>query len=610
MIILIDNYDSFSYNLYQMIGEMDPDIEVFRNDAITAEEVLKKEPKAVILSPGPGKPSEAGICEEVVKICAGRIPILGVCLGHQAICEAFGAMIVHARELMHGKQSIARLSRWSLLFKGLPDKTRVARYHSLAVRPDTLPKALRVSAVAEDGEIMAVEHERAPIFGLQFHPESIMTPDGRVILKNFLAIADSFPRKAKGRVIMKEVQPFKPPVLKREAAKTKEKPEEINEIKEVKEAAAKEVPIKEEVVKETPAEETAAKEMPVKEGAAKEKLVIKEAIVRLVNKENLDAEAAERSMDEIMDGKAGQVLVSSFLTALQTKGATGDEIAACARSMRGHALSFKHDHEVFEITGIGGDRNSRFNISLAVSMILAAAGEKVTRHGRRAGGARAGTADCLEKLGVNTSLEPEKLVKIFEKTNMAFLPDYTYFPSMKYAAPVRKELPVPTIFDMLGAFTAPSYPTKQLLGVFREDMLVPMTHVLESLGVKRAMTVFGQDIFDKVSLSAPTSVCELKDGQYQTYMIKPEDFGFERCDSRELAGGGPEVNAEIIRSILGGEKGHRRDVVLLNAGAALHVAREISIAEGILVASEILDSGRAKAWLEEFARATNEESGQ
>ena len=212
----------------------------------------------------------------------------------------------------------------------------------------------------------------------------------------------------------------------------------------------------------------------------------------------------------------------------------------------------------------------------------------------------------LEKLGVNTSLEPEKLVKIFEKTNMAFLPDYTYFPSMKYAAPVRKELPVPTIFDMLGAFTAPSYPTKQLLGVFREDMLVPMTHVLESLGVKRAMTVFGQDIFDKVSLSAPTSVCELKDGQYQTYMIKPEDFGFERCSKEDLVGGTPEENAKITRDILAGAKGPKRDAVLLNAGASLYIGGKAdSFKDGIKLAAELIDSGKASQALDKIIEVSN-----
>ena len=582
---------------------MDPDIQVFRNDAITAEEVLKMDPKAIILSPGPGKPSEAGICEEVVKICAGRIPLLGVCLGHQAICEAFGAMIVHARELMHGKQSVARLNRWSILFKGLPDRIRVARYHSLAVRPDTLPRALRVSAVSEDGEIMAVEHERAPIFGLQFHPESIMTPEGKMILKNFLAIADSFPRKPKDRTNLKEVQPFIPPVIKRENAEVvqEEKEEKASGDRKTEETTFDEIKLPDiQAVPGDKKEERKPEDDNVEDGG----IIIKDAVSRLINKESLSSGTARSSMDEIMSGKAGRILISSFLTALQTKGATIEEVAAFAGSVREHSLRLKHNFEVMDIAGTGGSGDNTFNISVAVAIILAAAGEKVVKHGNRAKNNSCAAADCLEKLGVNIDPGSDRMLKALEKTNLAFVHDLTYCKPMKYVEPVRDALQVPTVFDMLAPFTNPAYPTKQFMGVYREDMIVPVTHVLESLGIGRAMTVFGQDVFDKISLSAPTSICELRDGQYQTYMIRPEDFGFERCERSELAGGTPDINAEIIRSIFGGEKGPRRNVVLLNAGAALHIAKDISIEEGIKEAAEIVDTGRAWSTLEEFIRIT------
>ena len=586
MILLIDNYDSFSYNLYQMLGEMEPDIEVVRNDAITAEEVLQKQPGAIIISPGPGKPSDAGICEEVVKICAGRIPILGVCLGHQAICEAFGAMIVHARELKHGKQSVTRLNRWSLLFKGLPEKIKVARYHSLAVRPDTLPRALRVSAVAEDGEIMAVEHERAPIFGLQFHPESIMTPEGRTILKNFLAIADSFPRAVKDKVNIKEVQPFNPPVLKRESLKAPE------------EKAAKENKGEAEV-------ETRSSDKRESQNA-----VVNEAIVKLVNGEKLSVEMLKAALEETMSGRASQVSIASLLTALSTRGTTLEEMAACAETVGKHVVSLKHPYEALEISKVGRNRTNIFNISSAVSIILAAAGIKVTGHGSSDMFGGCSEADCLEKLGVNIMLKPEQMSGILEKTNMAFMLDQIYLKPVEHVEAVRKVLPMSTIFNILEPLISPSRPARMLAGVDRGDMRLPVIHFLEMIGVKRVMSVFGQDGMMGISLNAPTDIVELKDGQYTDYIIRPEDFGMERCEAKELEAVSPEENAAVLKAVFSGEKGARRNVIVLNSAAALHLARDISMEEGIRAAEDILDSGRAKDKLEELVRETNEGAGR
>lgn len=188
MILLVDNYDSFSYNLYQLVGSLEPDIRVIRNDEMTPQEIEALHPAGIILSPGPGRPKDAGYLEDIVKDLSGKIPILGVCLGEQGICEAFGATIGYAKKLMHGKQSVASLDTTSPIFKGLPEKVKVARYHSLAVEEDTLPDCLKVIATADDGEVMAVEHTEYPVFGLQFHPESIMTPEGPKMLAYFLDI--------------------------------------------------------------------------------------------------------------------------------------------------------------------------------------------------------------------------------------------------------------------------------------------------------------------------------------------------------------------------------------------------------------------------------------
>ncbi|MCR4792034.1 MAG: aminodeoxychorismate/anthranilate synthase component II [Lachnospiraceae bacterium] len=186
MILLIDNYDSFSYNLFQLVGEINPDINVIRNDAMTVGDVRKMNPSHIILSPGPGRPEDAGICMDVVKELSGEFPILGVCLGHQAICAAFGATVTYAERLMHGKSSIVTVDRGSVIFKGLDEKEEVARYHSLAARKDTIPDCLKVTAQTDEGEVMAVEHTEYKVYGLQFHPESILTPNGRIMLKNFL----------------------------------------------------------------------------------------------------------------------------------------------------------------------------------------------------------------------------------------------------------------------------------------------------------------------------------------------------------------------------------------------------------------------------------------
>ena len=188
MILLIDNYDSFSYNLFQLVGTLEPEIRVIRNDAMTVEEIAALEPEAIIVSPGPGRPEDAGVCMDVIRTLGPTIPMLGVCLGHQAICAVYGGTVSYARELMHGKQSVVTFAEPSPIFAGLERTTPVARYHSLAVLPETLPDCLAVSAYADDGEVMAVQHRDYPTYGVQFHPESILTPEGKTMLKNFLNI--------------------------------------------------------------------------------------------------------------------------------------------------------------------------------------------------------------------------------------------------------------------------------------------------------------------------------------------------------------------------------------------------------------------------------------
>lgn len=428
MILLIDNYDSFSYNLYQLVGTLEPDIKVVRNDELTVQEVKALKPKLIILSPGPGRPDQAGICEAVVRELGETIPILGVCLGHQAICEAYGGKIIHAKKLMHGKTSIAQLDNSGTLFAG---------------------------------------------------------------------------------------------------------------------------------------------------------------------------------MEEIMTGEATDAQKASFLTAMTMKGETIDEITSAAKVMRGHCEKFLNDMDVLEIVGTGGDGANTINISTIASIIVSSTGIPVAKHGNRAASSKCGTADCLEALGVNLNLSPAESAILLKEHNMCFLFAQKYHPAMRFVGAVRREIGIRTLFNVLGPLANPAGASMQLLGVYSESLVEPLARVLHNLGVKSAMVVYGQDGMDEISLSAPTTVCEVRNGNYKSYVITPEQFGFTRCKKEDLAGGDPQENAQFALDILNGAKGPKTDAVLLNAGAAIYTAREgITIEEGIEIARKALESGRAAKQLEDFARAS------
>ena len=335
--------------------------------------------------------------------------------------------------------------------------------------------------------------------------------------------------------------------------------------------------------------------------------MIKEAIVKLSKKEDLTYQEAETVMDEIMSGQATPVQMSSYLTALSMKGETIDEITASAAGMRAHCIKLLHDLDVLEIVGTGGDGANSFNISTTSSLVIAAGGVPVAKHGNRAASSKSGAADVLEALGVNITISPEKSAELLKKINICFLFAQNYHIAMKYVAPIRKELGIRTVFNILGPLTNPATPNMQLLGVYDESLVEPLARVLTSLGVKRGMVVYGTDKLDEISASSPTLICEFKDGEYQTYTITPEEFGMKTCKKDDLLGGTPAENAEITRAILKGEdKGPRRNAVLLNAGAALYIGdRAGSFADGIRLAGELIDSGKALETLEAFIKESN-----
>ena len=337
--------------------------------------------------------------------------------------------------------------------------------------------------------------------------------------------------------------------------------------------------------------------------------MIKEAIVKLVDKMDLTYNEAYAVINEIMSGETTPTQNAAFLAALSTKSTTAettDEIAGCAAAMRDHATKCETGMDIFEIVGTGGDNANSFNISTTSALVAAAGGMKVAKHGNRAASSKCGTADCLEALGVNIQQDPEKCVELLKEVGMCFFFAQKYHTSMKYVGPIRKDLGIRTVFNILGPLTNPGSPKMQLLGVYDGYLVQPLAQVLINLGVTRGMVVYGQDKLDEISLSAPTTVCEFKDGWMKNYVIKPEDFGFERCTKADLVGGLPEENAKITRAILSGEQGHKRNAVLMNAGAALYIGGKAeSLADGIKLAAEIIDSGKALATLEKFIEVSN-----
>ncbi len=334
--------------------------------------------------------------------------------------------------------------------------------------------------------------------------------------------------------------------------------------------------------------------------------MIKEAIQILAKKQNLSYNMAEHVMDEIMSGQASPVQMSAFLTALSMKGETIDEITACAAGMRKHCIRLLNDRDVLEIVGTGGDHSNSFNISTTSSLVVSAAGVPVAKHGNRAASSKCGAADVLDALGVNIGIAPEKSREILEKINLCFLFAQNYHIAMKYVAPVRKELSIRTVFNILGPLTNPAGASMELMGVYEEALVEPLARVLSNLGVKRAMVVYGQDGLDEISMSAPTAVCEVRNGSFRKYVLTPEELGLARCRKEDLIGGTPAENAGIARRILEGEQGPKTDAVLLNSAAALYLAKDgLSLSDALEEVRKVISSGQALDQLERFIRLTN-----
>lgn len=451
MILMIDNYDSFTYNVYQYIGSLYPQIQVVRNDEITIDEIRNLQNlEALVISPGPGYPDSAGISKDVIKTFGKDIPILGICLGHQAIGEVYGGKVVPAKELMHGKMSEITINNKNPLF----------RYHSLIIDDETFPEDLKVIGRDEKGQIMAVCHKEYPVYGIQFHPESILTEMGMKILENFLTdiagirLGDSTKEETMSAVNQETLKPF---------------------------------------------------------------------LAKIVEGNHL-TEEAYKAMDCIMSGNATDAQMGSFLTGLRMNHETPEE-----------------------------------------------------------------SKKCLDEVGV------------------AFLFAQIHHGSMKYAGPVRAQLGVRSVFNILGPLANPAMTNYIVLGVYEKELVRPMADVMKNLGVKRALIVYGDDGLDEISISSTTSVCEINGDEIKEYTIDPEELGLTIAKKEGIVGGTADENAVITKDILTGkEQGAKRDIVLLNAGAALYtIGKAETIKDGVKLAAEMIDSGKANEKLEQFIAYTN-----
>ncbi|MDD5457056.1 MAG: anthranilate phosphoribosyltransferase [Candidatus Margulisbacteria bacterium] len=541
MLLLIDNYDSFVYILKQYFEECGQKVVVKRNDEITVAQAEELHPDYLVISPGPATPKESGISMDMIRHFTGKIPILGVCLGHQCIGEIFGGKVIRNTRVMHGKRS-AIYHNQEGLFKELPVPLMATRYHSLVIEKKSFPSdKLVITAATKEGEIMGVAHKDFPVWGVQFHPESYLTQHGMKIIKNFLSIKD-----------------YEPPV----------------------------------------------------------NIVVSsfgELVKKLGRKQDLLMEEAVYAANAIMEGQLNPVQVASFLSLLAAKGETYTEITGFARVMREKVTPIKHPpgRIVIDTCGTGGDSKHTFNISTAAAIVAAAAGIIVAKHGNRSVSSKCGSADLLEKLGVNVNLSADETSAVLAKTGIAFLFAQKLHTAMKNVGPIRKEIGIRTIFNILGPLTNPAGADAQIIGVFSRDYAELVALALKELGTKEALVLHSDDGLDEISVSDRTFYVHLKEGEIHDGYILPEDIIGKRYPLEAIKGAGVEENAQIMNDLMDNKlSGALKEVVLINAAAAIMIGGKVqNLKDGYRLARQTLESGKALAKLQELVRNSNSSPG-
>lgn len=533
MVLIIDNYDSFTYNLYQYISEIvEDEIKVFRNDRISVSRIEELFPSHIVISPGPGRPESAGITVNAIKAFSGKIPILGVCLGHQAIGYAFGARIVGAKNIVHGKtDEITNDGRG--LFRNIPSPTKFTRYHSLVIDGDKLPDKFEITAMSSDGEVMGIRHREYTVEGIQFHPESIASDYGKKILYNFF----NYKRN-----------PFN----------------------------------------------------------------LKSALNKLLNKKDLTELEASYFMEELTQGQLTNSQIAAMLMGFNFKGITPEELAGLASVLDKNKIKIDYRHEhLVDTCGTGGDGKGSFNISSLAAIVASACGAAVAKHGNRSISSKSGSADFYRALNIPVEMDPDSAKILLKRTGFSFLYAPIYHKSMKFAAPVRRELGIKTVMNILGPLVNPADTPYQTIGVFDKKYLGVMAEAAVLLGKKHILTFTSRDGMDEISVCAPTDVFEVDEtGNRKQYTIDPTDFGIEPFKQSELKGGTANENAEIALSILRGSSNHFRAIetaVELNAGASLYVSKIAeSIKEGFKMAREAIETGTALEKLKEIVETSRD----
>jgi anthranilate synthase/phosphoribosyltransferase len=548
MILVIDNYDSFTYNLVQYLGELGCTIEVRRNDAVTLDEIAAMRPEQIVISPGPGTPDDAGISLALIERFHREIPILGVCLGHQAIGQAFGGKIIRAPKLMHGKVSSIEHNRQGI-FHGVPSPLTATRYHSLVIE-EPLPDCLEVTARDKDErEVMALRHKEYPVVGVQFHPESILTEYGHAMLRNFLQGLDITPQSvstsSRENIIM--------------------------------------IDIKEGISKVVSGQSLTANEA--------------EAIM------------AQIMEGEATPAQIGSYLTALHMKGESVAEITGSARAMRQASVKVQTQT--PPAELADTCGTGGDQSGTFNISTTTAFVVAGAGQKVAKHGNRAATSKSGSADVLIALGVNLDISPQAVADAIDEVGIGFIFAVKHHPAMRHAVGPRRELGVRTIFNLLGPLTNPAGALTQIMGVYDKQLTEPIAYVLGELGVRSAFVVHGHDGLDELTTTGTNTISRLQNGTVITQQLDPVMLGFAKAELSDLKGGTPEENAIITREILSGKRRNTRyDVVILNAAATLIAAGKADdFPAGIQLARESIDSGAALAVLEKFAEFTQQVGG-
>ena len=527
MYVIIDNYDSFTYNLFQYLSALvDTEVRVFRNDRVTVAELEALQPEGIVISPGPGRPEDAGVSVAVVRHFAGKTPVLGVCLGHQAVGSAFGARIVGAQSIVHGKTDQISLDGRGL-FRGLPSPSVFTRYHSLVVQRDTIPPEFEVTATTADGEVMGIRHKEWIVEGVQFHPESIASDRGMRLLANFVDYR-------------REPFTFAP------------------------------------------------------------------LLTRVMRGEALTMAQASELMDEVTAGRLPASQLAGMLVALALKGYTAEEIAGFAAVLKRKKHRLECPGPLVDTCGTGGDGLATFNISSLAALVAASCGARVAKHGNRGVSSPSGSADFYRALGVAADLTPRQAAALLEETGFAFLFAPTYHGAMRHAAPVRAELGIKSVMNLLGPLVNPAEAEYQLIGVYDGELCEPVARAARLLGVRRVLVVHGRDGQDELSVTGPSLMVEIgEDDRLESREFDPASCGIARASLAQLRGGSAADNAAIARELLaGGGEGALRDAVALNAGAALYVCGTAADVEGgYRRAKAALGDGTAAALLERVIAA-------